>query len=42
MHPLVLALESASGQTGDGKNERQHSRNQWTKMDWNEWDYTKF
>ena len=25
-----------SGQTGDGKGERQHSRNQRTKMDWNE------
>ena len=24
-----------SGQTGDGKNELQHSRNQRTKMDWN-------
>ena len=24
-----------SGQTGDGKNERRHSRNQRTKMDWN-------
>ena len=24
-----------SGQTGDGKSERQHSRNQLTKMDWN-------
>ena len=24
-----------SGQTGDGKSERQHSRNQQTKMDWN-------
>ena len=23
-----------SGQTGDGKSERQHSRNQQTKMDW--------
>ena len=26
-----------SGQTGDGKSECQHFRNQWTKMDWNEW-----
>ena len=24
-----------SGQTGDGKSERQNFRNQWTKMDWN-------
>ena len=24
-----------SGQTGDGKSERRHSRNQRTKMDWN-------
>ena len=24
-----------SGQTGDGKNEHLHSRNQQTKMDWN-------
>ena len=24
-----------SGQTGDGKNEHRHSRNQRTKMDWN-------
>ena len=24
-----------SGQKGDGKSERQHSRNQRTKMDWN-------
>ena len=24
-----------SGQTGEGKSERQHSRNQQTKMDWN-------
>ena len=24
-----------SGQTGDGKSERRHSRNQLTKMDWN-------
>ena len=24
-----------SGQTGDGKSECQHSRNQLTKMDWN-------
>ena len=24
-----------SGQTGDGKSEHQHSRNQGTKMDWN-------
>ena len=26
-----------SGQTGDGKSERWHSRNQGTKMDWNGW-----
>ena len=26
-----------SGQTGDGKSERWHSRNQWIKMDWNGW-----
>ena len=24
-----------SGQTGKGKNEHQHFKNQWTKMDWN-------
>ena len=26
-----------SGQTGDGKSEHQHFKNQWTKMDWNGW-----
>ena len=26
-----------SGQVGDGKSECQHSRNQWSKMDWNGW-----
>ena len=26
-----------SGQTGDGKSERRHFRNQWTKMEWNGW-----
>ena len=26
-----------SDQTGDGKSEHQHSRNQWNKMDWNGW-----
>ena len=26
-----------TGQTGDGKSERQHFRNQRTKMDWNGW-----
>ena len=26
-----------SGQTGKGKNEHQHFKNQWTKMDWNGW-----
>jgi len=26
-----------SGQTGDGKSECGHFRNQWTKMDWNGW-----
>ena len=26
-----------SGQTGDGKSEHWHFRNQWTKMDWNGW-----
>ena len=25
------------GQTGDGKSEHWHFRNQWTKMDWNQW-----
>ena len=30
-------LQIASGQTRDGKSEHQHSRNQWTKMDWNGW-----
>ena len=29
--------QSGSDPTGDGKSERQHSRNQWTKMDFNEW-----
>ena len=36
--------QTESGQTGDGKSERRHSRNQWTKMrnqqtkmDWNGW-----
>ena len=27
--------QSGSGQTGDGKSERRHLRNQRTKMDWN-------
>ena len=27
--------QTGSGQTGDDKSERQHSRNQLTKMDWN-------
>ena len=26
--------EIGSGQTGDGKSEHRHFRNQWTKMDW--------
>ena len=26
-----------SGQTGVGKSEHQHFRNQWIKMDWNGW-----
>ena len=26
-----------SGQTGDGKSEHWHSKNKWTKMDWNGW-----
>ena len=25
------------GQAGDGKSEHQDLRNQWTKVDWNEW-----
>ena len=29
------ARQIGSGQTGDGKNECRHSRNQQTKMDWN-------
>ena len=38
--PLSIALAIASGVTPDkglitGKSERQHSRNQRTKMDWN-------
>ena len=30
-----INLNYGSGQTGDGKRERRHSRNQRTKMDWN-------
>ena len=30
-----------SGQTGDGKSECQHFRNQPTKMDWNGWNLTQ-
>ena len=30
-----------SGQTGDGKSERQHSRNQQTKMDWKRGNLTR-
>ena len=30
----------ASGQTGDGKSEHPHSRNQQTKMDWDGWIYS--
>ena len=36
--PMSLVPESrqiGSGQTGDGKSEHRHSRNQQTKMDWN-------
>ena len=36
--PGMLGYESrqvGSGQTGDGKNEHRHARNQQTKMDWN-------
>ena len=36
--PGIFGAESrqiGSGQTGDGKSEHRHSRNQWTKMDWN-------
>ena len=29
------ARQIGSGQTGDGKSEHQHSRNQRTKVDWN-------
>ena len=29
--------QTGSGQTGDGKNECRHSKNQRTKMDWNGW-----
>ena len=29
--------QTGSGQTGDGKSECRHSRNQQTKMDWNGW-----
>ena len=32
----VRSMNIGSGQTGDGKCERRHSRNQQTKMDWNE------
>ena len=28
-------IKLPTSQTGDGKSERQHSRNQRTKMDWN-------
>ena len=31
----MKSRQIGSGQTGDGKSERQHSRNQQTKMDWN-------
>ena len=31
------ARQIGRGQTGDGKSERRHSRNQRTKMDWNGW-----
>ena len=30
-----VTWQIGSGQTGDGKSERRHSRNQQTKMDWN-------
>ena len=30
-----VARQIGNGQTGDDKSERQHSRNQQTKMDWN-------
>ena len=32
---LHESRQIGSGQTGDAKSERQHSRNQRTKMDWN-------
>ena len=31
----VLPTNIGGGQTGDGKSEHQHFRNQWTKIDWN-------
>ena len=31
----VLPKNIGGGQTGDGKSEHQHFRNQWTKIDWN-------
>ena len=31
-----------SDQTGDGKSEHRHFRNQWTKMDWNVWIYLRW
>ena len=36
--PTVGASASVNGQTGEGKNEHWHFRNQWTKMDWNGWN----
>ena len=33
----MKSRQSGSGQTGDGKSEYWHFRNQWTKMDWNGW-----
>ena len=34
---VCLGNEVGSGQTGDGKSKHWHFRNQWTKMDQNEW-----
>ena len=33
----LVVVVVGSGQTGDGKSEHRHFRNQWTKMDWNGW-----
>ena len=35
--PGMLGPWTGSGQTGDGKSEGQHFKNQGAKMDWNGW-----